>query len=186
MIKIIAEYEVKVLDPKTGEVIRSVKGESKSFTLNFGRLIAILFQRGDYQVSVPVVDTSGASRTFRNNDTTSSPFEVSTSTANRIRLHIGSSNEPFSRGQYEMLGKIAEFDYSTYNLADDGTKIVVQFSGSWLNTGSLVTVREIGFDVVYNAAGTVTRFLLTRDVIPDTTVDTNQTIAVGYTITIPY
>jgi len=185
-VKINVEYEVKVIDNKTGKTLRTVKGKSKTFNLNFARLLGLFFQRGDVIASISATDTGGSGRTFINNDS-SNPLNVGTSAGNKLKLHIGSSSAPFDRSHYEMQALVATFDYSTWSLTDDGTKVKVDISGSWINPGPSVTVREIGFDVVYRDSGAyLRRILLARDVIPDTVVDTGRTIAVAYSITIPF
>jgi len=185
-IKINVEYKIKVIDNKTGKVVKTLKGKSKTFNLNFARLLGLLFQRGDIGASVSITDTGGVGRTFSNN-TYYNPLNVATAAGNKLRFHIGSSNTPFDRAHYEMQALISTFDYSTWSLTDDGTKVKVDISGSWLNPGPSVTVREIGFDVVFSDSGyNNRRVLLARDVIPDTVVDAGRTIAVAYSITIPF
>ena len=186
---VIAVFKIKMEYIITLNGKRVAKGRSKTFTVNFARAMAILFVRGDVQVSQIVTDVTGAVRTIANQAGSYTFLNPIGSLANKIRLHIGSSSEPFSRTQYEMLSKIVEFDYSTYEITDTGTLMRVSFGGSWTNnTATAVTVREIGFSVVYkDSGGTDRRILLARDVL-DTPIDvpTNGVLGLGYIITIPW
>jgi len=188
LIKIKVDYRVKVIDNKTGKIVKTVKGKSKTFNMNFARLLGLLFQRGDATGSVSLNDTGGAARTFYNNYSVAlTPLNLPADAGNKLVLKIGSSSAAFDRSHYEMQTLLATFAYSTFTLTDTGTNVRVDISGSWINTGASITVREIGFVVRYvDTGGYVRSILLARDIITDTVVGTNQTIAVAYSITIPF
>jgi len=187
LIKIKVDYRVKVIDNKTGKIVKVVKGKSKTFNLNFSRIVGIvMFPVGDVTRSISVNDTGGVARTFAA-PYGLSPMAYSPAAGYKQRLGIGSSSVAFSRTHYELQAKIGDFPYSTHTLTDDGTQVRVDISGSYLNPGASITVREIAlYGYFYDNGGFVRYLMLARDVITDTIVGTNQTISVGYTITVPF
>jgi len=183
------QYEVKVIDPKTGKVLKKVRGKGGTFNQNFGRLLGLmLFPRGDVTTSISVTDTVGTARTMIAPTLGYPPNRYEPDVARRLELVIGRSDVAFSRTQYNVLDYIATMDYSTYSLVDDGTKVTVEFSGSWYNdTGVAETVREIGFICRFSDSGGGVRIImLARDVITPVDVPAGATIAVAYAITIPF
>jgi len=183
------EYEVKVFDPKTGKVIKRVRGRSKSFTQNFSRLLAMMtFPRGDAAVSMSITDHGGTARTMRAPLYTYNPIEYDPVTGYAFQVGVGRSNVAFSRTQYNLLSLIAWVPYSTISYVDDGTKVVFEVSGSWYNdTGTLQTVKEIGMSGLFlDYGGAEYWIMLVRDVITAVDVPAGSTIAVAYSVTIPF
>jgi len=188
-LKIGVKYEVKVIDTKTGKVLKTVKGKSKTFNQNFARLLGLLlFPRGDTVVYVSLTDTGGTSYTMQSPHATASPLAYPAGVGKNLQLGVGKSSVAFSRTHYNLLDPQAWVDYSTYSLADDGTKVTVEFSGSWYNdTGATVTIREIGFRCRFeDRYETLITIMLARDVITAVDVPAGSTIAVAYAITIPF
>jgi len=188
-LKIEVKYEVKVIDPKTGKVIKTVKGKGASFNQNFARLLGVLmFPRGDVETSVSLTDTGGTARTMRSPDESYPPTRYTVGAGYKLELGVGKSTTAFSRTQYNLLDPQAWVDYSTWSLTDDGTKVTVEFSGSWYNdTGADVTINEIGFRCRFlDTANYVRTIMLVRDVITATSVPAGRTIAVAYAVTIPF
>jgi len=189
VLKIEVKYEVKVIDTKTGKVIKTVKGKGRTFNQNFARLLGLMmFPRGDVITSVSVTDTAGTAQTMRATWTDGTPLNYGTATGYRLDLGVGKSDVAFSRTHYNLLDPQAWVDYATYSLSDDGTKVTVEFSGSWYNdTGATVTIKEIGFRCRFEDSGAVVRtIMLARDVITAVDVPAGSTIAVAYAITIPF
>jgi len=189
VLKIQVQYEVKVIDTKTGKVLKTVKGKSGTFNQNFARLLGLsMFPRGDVGRTVSLTDRGGVARTLGGVGYAYPPLKYSPATAYRLELGIGKSDVAFSRTHYNLLDPQAWVDYSTYSMVDDGTKVTVEISGSWYNdTGVTVTIKEIGFCCYFiDTGGTVRVFMLARDVITATDVPAGSTIAVAYAITIPF
>jgi len=188
-LKIHVQYTVKVIDTKTGKVLKTVKGKSKTFNQNFARLLGLLmFPRGDVEPAVSVTDTGGTARTMRSPSDTYPPTYYTAGVAYRLELGVGKSDVAFDRTHYNLLDPQAWVDYATFSLTDDGTKVTVEFSGSWYNdTGLTVTIQEIGFRCRFrDDAGYICAIMLARDVITATDVPAGSTIAVAYAITIPF
>jgi len=188
-LKIQGKYEVKVIDTKTGEVLKLVKGEGGTFNSNFARLLALLmFPAGDTETSLGVTDIDKVVRTMRSPDDEYPPTRYIVDPAYRIEVGIGKSGEPFERTQYRLLDPQAWVACPTYTITDDGTKVIVEFSGSWLNdTGALVTIREIGFRCRFlDETNYVSVIMLARDVITPTDIPAEGTVTVSYDITIPF
>jgi len=188
-LKIKVQYEVKVIDTKTGKVLKTVKGKGDPFNQNFARLLGLLmFPRGDVETSLSVTDVGGTARTMRSPDPSYPPTRYGLAAAYKLELGIGKSTTAFSRTHYNLLDPQAWVDYSTWSLTDDGTKVTVEFSGSWYNdTGATVTINEIGFRCRFlDTANVVRTIMLARDVITATNVPAGSTIAVAYAITIPF
>jgi len=188
-LKICVEYEVKVIDTKTGKVIRKVKGKGRTFNQNFARLLGlVMFPRGDVESTVSLTDTGGTARTMRSPDDSYPPTRYVVASAYRLELGVGKSSVAFDRTHYNLLDPQAWVDYATFSLTDDGTKVTVEFSGSWYNdTGATVTINEIGFRCRFLDSGNYVRtIMLARDVITATDVPAGSTIAVAYAITIPF
>jgi len=188
-LKIQVEYEVKVIDAKTGKVLKTVKGQGGSFNQNFARLLGLLmFPRGDVLRTVSLTDVGGTARTMRSPYETYNPVDYPPSTGYELELGVGKSDVAFSRTHYNLLDPQAWVDYSTFSMEDDGTKVTVEFSGSWYNdTGALVTIKEIGFRCRFeDNTGAIRVIMLARDVITATDVPAGSTIAVAYAITIPF
>jgi len=183
------EYEVKVFDPKTGKVIKRVKGKAKSFTRHFSRILAIMiFSKGDGYVSVPVTDRDGYGRTMISPETTYSPTTYDPAGAHAFQLGVGRSDLAFDRDQYNLIDGVGWVPYSTFSITDDGTKVIFEVSGSWYNdTGALVTIKEIAmFSRFRDIGGYMYWIMLARDVITPTDVPAGSTIAVAYKATIPF
>jgi len=183
------KYEVKVFDPKTGKVIKKVKGKSGSFNQNFARLLAILmFPRGDAGVSMSITDRGGTARTMQAPREPYSPLNYVVATGYRFEVGVGRSNVAFSRTQYNLLDPLGWVDYSTYSITDDGTKVVFRVSGSWYNaTGVTQTAQEIGMTGRFMATdGSVYIIMIARDVITPTDVPDGLAIAISYEVTIPF
>jgi len=188
-LKIGVRYEVKVIDTKTGKVLKTVKGKGETFVQNFSRLLGLLmFPRGDVMETVSLTSTDGVAQTMEAPSASYSPLQYTADTPYKFHLGVGRSDAAFSRTQYNLIDPIAWVDYSTWSLTDDGTKVIVDFSGSWYNdTGATVTVREIGFACVFsNAVGGLARIMLARDVITPIDVPAGSTVAVAYAVTIPF
>jgi len=188
-VRLLVEYEVKVFDPKTGKVIKRVRGRSKTFTQHFSRLLAIMmFPRGDATVSMSVTDYGGTARTMRAPTTVYAPPQYDPATGYRFNVGIGRSDVAFSRTHYNLLDLIDWVPYSTISYVDDGTKVVFEVSGSWYNdTGVTQTVKEIGMLGLFrDDAGVVRWIMLARDVITAVDVPADRTIAVAYSVTIPF
>jgi len=188
-VRLCVKYEVKVFDPKTGKVIKRVRGRSKTFNQNFSRLLAIMmFPRGDATVSMSVTDRGGTARTMESPTTAYPPPDYTPATAHRFEVGIGRSDVAFSRTQYNLLDAIAWMDYSTISYTDDGTKVIFEVSGSWYNdTGTTQTVREIGMTGRFtDGGGTVRVIMIARDVITAVDVPAGSTIAVAYSVEIPF
>jgi len=183
------EYTVKVIDTKTGKVLKVVKGEGKTFNQNFARVLGIMmFSRGDARVTVSLTDTGGTARSMWAPDYDTSPLNYDPAVGYRFKLGVGKSNVAFDRTHYNLLDPLAWFDYSIWNLTDDGIKVKVEVSGSWYNdTGVDVTVNEIGMVIrLKDVDGYIRVIMIARDVITATTLPAGQTIAVAYAITIPF
>jgi len=188
-VKIKVEYTVKVIDTKTGKVLKVVKGEGKTFNQNFARLLGIvMFPKGDGRVSVSLTDTGGTARTMWAPDYGTPPLNYDPTAGYKFELGVGKSSVAFDRTHYNLLDLQAWVDYSTWNLTDDGTKVMVEITGAWYNdTGADVTINEIGMRVRWmDSAGVIRTIMIARDVITATTVPAGQTIAVAYAITIPF
>jgi len=188
-LKIGVKYEVKVIDTKTGKVLKTVRGKGETFNQNFARLLGLLmFPRGDVMTTVSLTDTGGTARTMEAPSASYSPLQYGATTGYKLELGLGKSNVAFDRTHYNLLDPQAWVDYSTWNLTDDGTKVTVEFSGSWYNdTGAPVTIQEIGFRCRFLDGGNVIRvIMLARDVITAVDVPAGSTIAVAYAITIPF
>jgi len=188
-LKIGVRYEVKVIDTKTGKVLKVVKGKGGTFVQNFSRLLGLLmFPRGDVMETVVLTNVDGTNVTMEAPSTSYSPLQYSVAAGYKLELGVGKSDVAFSRTHYNLLDPQAWVDYSTWSLTDDGTKVTVEFSGSWYNdTGVTVTIKEIGFRCRFiSGAGYIHVFMLARDVITATDVPAGSTIAVAYAITIPF
>jgi len=188
-LKIDVRYEVKVIDPKTGKVLKIVKGKVGTFNQNFSRLLGLLmFPRGDVETTVSLTDTGGTARTMRSPDDSNPPTLYAVTVAYRLEIGIGKSAVAFNRTHYNLLDPQAWVDYATYSLQDNGTKVTVEFSGSWYNdTGATVTIKEIGFRCRFrDQAGYIRTIMLARDVITATDVPAGSTMAVAFAITIPF
>jgi len=188
-VKIRVRYTVKVIDTKTGKVLKVVKGEGKTFNQNFGRMLGMLMLvRGDVRVSVSLTDVDGTARTMWAPDFDRPPFRYGAGVDARLEVGVGKSDVAFSRTHYNLIDPQAWVDYSVWNLTDDGTKVVVEISGSWYNdTGADVVIKEIGMRVFWlDNAGYLRCIMIARDVITATTVPAGQTIAVAYAVTIPF
>jgi len=188
-LKILVQYTVKVIDTKTGKVLKTVKGKSKTFNQNFARMLGIvMFPRGDVTVTVSVTDSGGTAHTLESPTTAYPPTCYPVETGKAFKLGIGKSDVAFARTQYNLVDPQAWVAYSTWNLTDDGTKVTVEMSGSWYNdTGALVTIREIGMLArLIDGVGTEFWCMIARDVITATDVPAGSTIAVAYAITIPF
>jgi len=188
-LKIGVQYEVKVIDPKTGKVIKTVRGKGGSFNQNFARLLGLLmFPPGDVERTTSLTDVGGTARTMRAPDGAYSPLNYTVSAGYKLELGVGKSSVAFDRTHYNLLDLQAWVDYSTFSMTDDGTKVTVEFSGSWYNdTGLTVTIKEIGFRCRFTDQGNVVRtIMLARDVITAVDVPAGSTIAVSYAITIPF
>jgi len=176
------KYEVKVFDPKTGKVIKKVKGKSGSFNQNFARLLAILmFPKGDAGVSMSITDRDGTARTMNAPREPYSPLNYVVATGYRFEVGVGRSNVAFNRTQYNLLDLLGWVDYSTYSITDDGTKVVFRVSGSWYNgTGVTQTAQEIGMTGRFIAIdGTVYAIMIARDVISPTDGPDGYSIAIS-------
>jgi len=188
-LKIGVRYEVKVIDTKTGKVLKVVKGEGKTFNQNFSRLLGIvMFSKGDGRVSVSLTDIDGTARTMWAPDYGESPCSYDPTVDLRFRVGLGKSDVAFSRTQYNLLDPQAWVDYSVWDLVDDGTKVTLDVTGSWYNdTGVDVVIKEIGMCLAWqDKFGTEYRIMIARDVITATVVPAGSTIAVAYAITIPF
>jgi len=187
-VSLYAEYEVKVFDPKTGKVIKKVKGKGKTFTQHFARLLALLlFPRGDVTTKISATDHGGVGREFWAPHLDWSPPSYSPATTKQFRVGVGKSDVTFDRTQYDLLDLISWMIYSTYAITDDGTKVLFEVSGSWYNdTGATVTVKEIGMSGLFEHAASPAWVMLARDVITPTDVPAGSTIAVAYKVTIPF
>jgi len=188
-LKICVEYEVKVIDTKTGKVIRKVKGKGGTFNQNFARLLGlVMFPRGDVMETVSVTDVWGGARTMESPSTAYSPTTYSIKTGYELLLGVGKSDVAFNRTHYNLLDPQAWVDYSTFSMVDDGTKVTIEFSGSWYNdTGATVTIKEIGIRCRFaDGDGYIVPFMIARDVITPVDVPAGSTIAVAYAITIPF
>jgi len=188
-VKIRVRYVVKVVDTKTGKVIKVVKGEGKTFNQNFGRVLGlVMFVIGDVRETVSVTDVDGVARTMASPDYTYPPTGYDPAAAYKFELGVGKSGVAFDRTQYNLLDPQAWVDYSVWDLVDDGTKVTLDVSGSWYNdTGVDVTINEIGMRVRWrDSGGTMRIIMIARDVITATTVPAGQTIAVAYAIEIPF
>lgn len=180
MIKIKAYYVVTVKEK--GKIIKVVKGDSCTLNAWFSRTVSLIFRQGDVANTIIVKNTSGTDKTLRN-AFNYSLFQEGIAANRKINLVIGDDNTAFSRTHFNLQGLIAAFDYSSFLVSDNGSKVTIAFSGSWLNTGELVTVREIGFKAWFiDDANSSQNVLLCRDVIDNTEVDTNKTVTVGYVI----
>jgi len=188
-VKLRVRYTVKVIETKTGKVLKVVKGEGKTFNQNFSRLLGItMFVRGDDRVSVSLTDVDGVACTMWAPDYGTSPLNYDPAVGWRFDLGVGKSDVAFSRTQYNLIDPQAWVDYSVWNLTDDGTKVMVEISGSWYNdTGADVVIKEIGMRAWWlDSGGTKRNIMIARDVITATTVPAGQTIAVAYAIEIPF
>jgi len=187
-VKIRVRYVVKVVDTKTGKVLKVVKGEGKTFNQNFGRVLGlVMFAIGDTTKSISVTDVGGTARTMKV-PTDYSPGGYSPSAAYKFELGVGKSDTAFSRTQYNLLDPPEWVDYSVWDLVDDGTRVTLDVSGSWYNdTGADVVIKEIGMRVRWLDSGNIVRvIMIARDVITATTVPAGQTIAVAYAVEIPF
>jgi len=187
-VKLEVEYVVKVID-ENGKVVKVVKGKGKTFNQNFARVLGILmFPVGDVTRTVSVTDVGGTARTLGAPREPYSPNNYAPVAGWKFELGVGESDVAFSRTQYNLLDPLAWVDYSTHTLTDDGTKVKVDISGSWYNdTGVDVTAREIGMRVYWVDTGGYMRvIMIARDVIAPTVVGAGKTIAVAYSITIPF
>jgi len=187
-VKIRVRYTVKVIETKTGKVLKVVKGEGKTFNQNFARVLGIvMFPAGDATKSVSVTDVDGVARTMEA-PSTESPPDYSPFAGARLEIGVGKSDVPFDRTHYNLLDPQAWVDYSVWDLVDDGTKVTLDISGSWYNdTGATVTIKEIGIRVWWSDTVPAVRIvMIARDVITATDVPAGQTIAVAYAIEIPF
>jgi len=183
------EYEVKVFNPKTGKVIKRVKGKGGTFNQNFARLLAIMcFLRGDRSVSMSVTDLDGVARTMGAPRDAFSPPDYTPTSDWGFRVGVGRSDVAFNRTHYNFLDEISWMPYSTIAYTDDGTKVLFEVSGSWYNdTGTTQTVKEIGMAMrCCDTGGYVRWIMIARDVITAVDVPAGATIAVAYAVTIPF
>jgi len=141
-----AEYEVKVFNPKTGKVIKRVKGRCKTFTQHFSRILAIcLFPRGDATVRLSITDYEGYGRIMKAPHDYYCPPQYPPATGYAFHLGVGRSDTAFSRDQWNLIDLIDWVPYSTYSITDTAVEVIIEVSGSWYNdTGVAQTVREIG------------------------------------------
>jgi hypothetical protein len=182
--------EAKVIDTKTGKILakRRIKGDS--FLKNFSAICRLLFMRGDVTDTETVLNTAGSSITLKTGSKTY-PFPYFDPAAgNKLRCCIGTSSVAFSRDQYGCISGIATVVYSNYAWTDDGTKKILNIAFSWLNdTGASQNIAEVAMivTVAEGAAATLHTVAITRDLFsPAITVPAGSTLAVGYTITIPW
>jgi len=183
------EYEVKVFNPKTGKVLKRVKGKGKTFNQNFARLLVIMmFPRGDATVEMSVTRTDGVALTMGAPRDAYSPPDYAPATGLAFKVGVGRSDVAFSRTHYNLLDVIAWVPYSTISYTDDGTKVLFEVSGSWYNdTGVTQTVKEIGMlGQFMPALSSPDWVMIARDVITPTDVPAGSTIAVAYRVTIPF
>ena len=180
--------KVEVIDTKTGKKLAKRNFKGQSFLKNFASLCRLCFMRGDASETEYVLDTTGTSRTLLSAYSPSFP-NYSPATGYKMKCCAGSSDTPFSRDQYNCVSPIATFPYLYYSFTDDGTKKIVTASFAWMNdTGVTQTVREVALIITVCDAGNVVRTLaITRDLVsPPVEVPAGSTLAVGYTINIPW
>jgi len=183
------EYEVKVFNPKTGKILKRVRGKTKTFNQNFARLLTMMcFLRGDATVTMAVTDHGGTARTMGAPRYGNDPAYYTPATGYAFHVGVGRSDTAFVRTHYNLLDLLKWVPYSTISYTDDGTKLIFEVSGSWYNdTGVIQTVKEIGMLMLCCDTGGGKRWIMiARDVITPTDVPAGSSIAVAYAVTIPF
>jgi hypothetical protein len=181
--------EAKVIDPKTGKVLAKKRIKGGTFLKNFSALCHLIFMRGDTVEYETVIDTTGTSRSLKAAGQNYAWPQYDPSATNKMKCCVGTSSAAFSRDQYGCQSPLATVVYSNYNLTDDGTKKVLSIAFSWLNdTGAAQNVAEVALILsVAETAGTVRSVAIARDVFsPAISVPAGSTLAVGYSITLPW
>lgn len=190
-VKIGLEYELEIRD-KQGKLISKTRRESHSFVRNFIRMLKIFFGRIESE-SLP--NTAGGTSPFYGY-TPSCLICIAMSVnagsgSEAYGIRVGTSSQAFSREDYELIERIThgtgegQLLYGATMVeeyAETDSEAYFRFTRTFTNnSGSAVTVREIGVAIRQKIGNNNYYFLIARDVL-----DTPQEIPDGATLTVRY
>jgi hypothetical protein len=188
-------YQLDVRD-KNGKLLSLTKGASHSFVRNWIRILQCMMKAQNGMVSTVVLkDTSNVDRTCYGSATTPDIRSVIACGAEAANANygivVGSSDLAFDRTHYNLQGKIAhgtgagQLIYGATAVEDySETDSQARFRMTRTftnNTGSTVTVKEIGIVFANLAVGVTWNILMARDVLTSP-----QAIPDGATLTVRY
>jgi len=195
------QYEVIVRDKK-GKVLSREKRSCKSLVTNFVRWLRIFATVVAGDIAPPTVamnDTGNIGRTVPYGGIRAmgawggwlAPVNI-----DAYGIAVGTSNQAVEPADYNLVGKIAQgtgAGQMVYGAQSVEAVLVVGSVSSWRNTrvftnnsGSLITVREIGFIFgIYDTGNAIRYFLGCRDVLAvSKEVPDGSTITVRYTVSV--
>jgi hypothetical protein len=188
------EWEIEVKD-KNGKLLENKKGPSKSLLANFLRMLYGLFAGVTGSGYISILDTSGTGRSYPTCYGTSWPIARVVASANDANhgILVGSGDAAVDPDQYALASKIANGTGSgqlVYNAVTHESPVVSGMDTTYRitrtftnNSGSSITIKEIGIAIADGISGILYYFLIVRDVLPSpSNVPDGATFTCRYTL----